>query len=200
MIDWVIFLPACFALNMACGPSNLLAMTHGAKSGVTFAQKAAIARLIVFVPMIAASALGLCLLLTTSEVVYGIAKFIGAAYLIWLGIALWRSAKTLNPEEFLDRSGSMRSAFKREALLAISIPKAILTFAAFFPQFVILDAYWQSYALLGAAFLVMEAVAIFAYALGGSVAAAFASDKIPVFQRISGGMMCIFGSLLLFAS
>ena len=175
-------------------------MTHGAKSGVPYAQKAAIARLIVFVPMIAASALCLGLLLTTSEVVYGIAKFIGAAYLIWLGIALWRSAKTLNPEEFLDRSVSMQIAFKREALLAISNPKAILTFAAFFPQFVILDAYWQSYALLGAAFLVMEAVAIFAYALGGSVAAAFASDKIPVFQRISGGMMCIFGSLLLFAS
>ena len=150
--------------------------------------------------MIAASALGLGLLLTTSEVVYGIAKFIGAAYLIWLGIALWRSAKTLNPEEFLDRSVSMKIAFKREALLAISNPKAILTFAAFFPQFVILDAYWQSYAMLGAAFLVMEAVAIFAYALGGSVAAGFAADKIPVFQRISGGMMCIFGTLLLFAS
>ena len=200
MIDWIIFLPACFALNMACGPSNLLAMTHGAKSGVPFAQKAAVARLIVFVPMIAASALGLGLLLTTSEVVYGIAKFIGAAYLIWLGIALWRSAKALNPEEFLDKSVSMKIAFKREALLAISNPKAILTFAAFFPQFVILDAYWQSYAMLGAAFLVMEAVAIFAYALGGSVAAAFAADKIPVFQRISGGMMCIFGTLLLFAS
>lgn len=200
MIDWIIFLPACFALNMACGPSNLLAMTHGAKSGVPFAQKAAIARLIVFVPMIAASALGLGLLLTTSEVVYGIAKFIGAAYLIWLGISLWRSAKTLNAEEFLDRSVSTETAFKREALLAISNPKAILTFAAFFPQFVILEAYWQSYAMLGAAFLIMEAIAIFAYALGGSVAAAFAADKIPVFQRVSGAMMCVFGTLLLVSS
>ncbi|MEL8054570.1 MAG: LysE family translocator [Pseudomonadota bacterium] len=200
MIDWIIFLPACFALNMACGPSNLLAMTHGAKSGVPFAQKAAIARLIVFVPMIAASALGLGLLLTTSEVVYGIAKFIGAAYLIWLGIALWRSAKTLSTEEFLDRSVSMKTAFKREALLAISNPKATLTFAAFFPQFVIVDAYWQSYAMLGAAFLIMEAVAIFAYAFGGSVAATLAADKIPVFQRISGAMMCVFGTLLLMAS
>ena len=200
MIDWVIFLPACFALNMACGPSNLLAMTHGAKSGVTFAQKAAIARLIVFVPMIAASALGLGLLLTTSEVVYGIAKFIGAAYLIWLGISLWRSAKTLKSEEFLDKSVSMKNAFRTEALLAISNPKAILTFAAFFPQFVIIDAYWQSYAMLGAAFLIMEAIAIFAYALGGSVASTFAADKIPVFQRVSGAMMCLFGTLLLMPS
>jgi len=200
MIDWIIFLPACFALNMACGPSNLLAMTHGAKSGVPFAQKAAIARLIVFVPMIAASALGLGLLLTASEVVFSIAKIIGAAYLIWLGISLWRSAKTLKSEEFLDRSVSMKIAFRTEALLAISNPKAILTFAAFFPQFVIIDAYWQSYAMLGAAFLIMEAIAIFAYALGGSVAATFAATKIPVFQRISGAMMCVFGTLLLVAS
>ena len=200
MVDCICFLLACFALNIACGRSNLLAMTHGAKCGVPFAQKAAIARLIVFVPMIAASALGLGLLLTASPFVFGIAKAIGAAYLIWLGIALWRSAKTLKSEEFLDKSVSMKIAFRTEALLAISNPKAILTFAAFFPQFVILDAYWQSYAMLGAAFLIMEAIAIFAYALGGSVASTFAADKIPVFQRISGAMMCVFGTLLLMAS
>lgn len=200
MIDWVIFLPACFALNMACGPSNLLAMTHGAKSGVPFAQQAAIGRLIVFVPMIAASALGLGLLLTASELVFNIVKTIGAAYLIWLGISLWRSAKTLKSEEFLNRSVSMKIAFRTEALLALSNPKAILTFTAFFPQFVIVDAYWQSYAMLGAAFLVMEAIAILAYALGGSVASTFAANKIRVFQRISGAMMCLFGTLLLVPS
>ena len=37
MIDWLIFIPACLALNLAFGPYNLLAMTHGAKSGVVFA-------------------------------------------------------------------------------------------------------------------------------------------------------------------
>ena len=52
MIDWIIFIPACFALNLAFGPNNLLAMTHGAKAGVAFAQKAAFGRIIVFVPMI----------------------------------------------------------------------------------------------------------------------------------------------------
>lgn len=40
---------------------------------------------------------------------------------------------------------SIGKALKAEALVAVSNPKAILIFAAFFPQFVAVDAYWQSY-------------------------------------------------------
>lgn len=197
MIEWIIFVPACFALNLAFGPNSLLAMTHGARSGVIFAQKAAIGRLIVFIPMIAISALGLGLVLTTSALVFSIAKVVGAAYLIWLGLSLWRSAKTMRPEDIAGGSISTRNAFKSEALVAVSNPKAILIFAAFFPQFVALEAYWQSYAMLGGAFLIMEAVAIFAYAVFGRLASTFAAGKIPTLQRVSGATMCLFGALLL---
>jgi threonine/homoserine/homoserine lactone efflux protein len=193
----MIFLPACFALNVACGPSNLLAMTNGARSGVGFAQKAAIGRLLVFVPMITISALGFGLILTASGFVFGISKLIGAAYIVWIGLSLWRSAKHLNTDEFLGESIPMRHAFRAETLVALSNPKAILTFAAFFPQFVAVEAYWQSYAMLGAAFLIMEAVAILAYATCGQVASTFAASKIPTLQRVSGAVMCVFGVLIL---
>ena len=172
-------------------------MTNGARSGIGFAQKAAIGRLIVFVPMIAVSALGFGLILTASPFVFGISKLIGAAYIIWLGIALWRSASTINTDEFLGETSSMGSAFRAEALVALSNPKAILTFAAFFPQFVAVETYWQSYTLLGFAFLVMEAVAILAYAAGGQLASTFAASKIPTLQRISAAVMCVFGALIL---
>ena len=197
MIEWLIFIPACFALNLAFGPNNLLAMTNGARAGIIFAQKAAVGRLIVFVPMIALSALGLGLVLTTSAVVFSIAKVVGAIYLVWLGISLWRSAKTLQLEGLAGGKTSLSRAFKTEALVAVSNPKAILIFAAFFPQFVAIEAYWQSFALLGLAFLVMEAVAIFAYAAFGKLASRFASAKLPTLQRVSGATMCIFGVLLL---
>lgn len=81
--------------------------------------------------------------------------------------------------------------------MAVSNPKAILIFAAFFPQFVVTETYWQSYAMLGVAFLVMEAVAIFAYANFGKFASSFASNKIATMQRVSGLTMCLFGALLL---
>ena len=93
MIDWFIFLPACFALNLAFGPNNLLAMTYGAKTGVTFAQKAALGRLLIFIPMIAVSALGLGVFLTASALLFAVVKAVGAAYLIWLGFSLWRSVR-----------------------------------------------------------------------------------------------------------
>lgn len=197
MIDWVIFIPACFALNLAFGPNNLLAMTHGAKAGVTFAQSAALGRLLVFIPMIAASALGLGAIFSASAFVFGIVKVVGATYLIWLGISLWRSARTMNVAHLQTKPVTYFRAFKAEALVALSNPKAILIFAAFFPQFVVLENYWQSYALLGAAFLFMEAVAVFAYASLGRFASSFASTSLPLMQRLSGIMMCLFGVLLL---
>ncbi|WP_195822780.1 LysE family translocator [Roseobacter sp. MH60115] len=197
MIDWLVFVPACFALNLAFGPNNLLAMTNGARSGVVFAQKAAVGRLLVFVPMIAISALGLGIVLTTSALVFSIAKVIGATYLIWLGISLWRSAKAMKTQNLSGEQVSLSQAFRAESLVAVSNPKAILIFAAFFPQFVIVDAYWQSFAMLGAAFLVMEAVAIFTYAAFGRMASRFAAGKLSMLQRASGATMCLFGILLL---
>ncbi|MFK7871485.1 MAG: LysE family translocator [Roseobacter sp.] len=197
MVDWILFVPACFALNLAFGPNNLLAMTNGAKAGIGFAQTAAIGRLIVFVPMIAVSALGLGVLLTESAFVFSIVKVIGAAYLIWLGVSLWRSAGSVDRSGFQESPTTLGQAFRSEALVACSNPKAILIFAAFFPQFINVDAYWQSYAMLGGAFLAMEVVAIFAYAAFGRLALSFAAGKLPVMQRMSGATMCLFGVLLL---
>ena len=70
-------------------------MTNGARSGVVFARKAAFGGLLVFVTMIAISALGLGIVLTTSVLVFSTAKVVGAAYLIWLGISLWRTASAM---------------------------------------------------------------------------------------------------------
>lgn len=197
MIDWIIFLPACFALNLAFGPNNLLALMHGARAGVVFSQCAALGRLMVFVPMITVSALGLGVVLTTSAVVFSFVKVIGAAYLIWLGLSLWRSSASIELGVADGAKLNLLRAFKTEAIVALSNPKAILIFAAFFPQFVALDAYWQSYAMLGAAFIGMEAIAICVYALIGRFASKFSAGKLPLMQRASGLTMALFGLLLL---
>ena len=197
MIDWLIFIPACFALNLAFGPNNLLAMTNGARSGVAFAQRAAVGRLICFAPMIAASAFGLGLLLTTSAMIFTAVKMIGALHLIWIGINLVRSVRGLTLDSLGKVAPSPAQAFRNEALVALSNPKAILIFAAFFPQFVDINTYWQSYAKLGASFIGLEVVAIFLYASAGKFAAGYAADKLPLMQKLSGWTMCLFGVLLL---
>ncbi|HCI07903.1 MAG TPA: lysine transporter LysE, partial [Sulfitobacter sp.] len=55
MIDYLVFVPACFAINLAFGPNNLMALTNGAQRGVGFAVIASLGRLIAFIPMIAVS-------------------------------------------------------------------------------------------------------------------------------------------------
>ena len=199
MIDLLVFLPACFALNLAFGPNNLLALTHGAQNGIAFALGSSTARLAVFVPMIAASALGLGVLLSTSALLFGVIKIIGAAYLIWMGIKLLMTKPSRSTDTEGPLKPTFRQAFRREAFVAASNPKAILIFAAFFPQFVDTAAYWQSYATLGAAFIALEACAIAIYAAAGQFASTFAATRLHWFQRTSGAGMIAFGLLLLFS-
>ncbi|WP_172296608.1 LysE family translocator [Pseudoruegeria sp. HB172150] len=198
MTDVLLFVPACFALNLAFGPNNLLAMTHGARNGVGFAFGASMARLAVFVPMIAASALGLGLVMATSAIVFNAVKIVGAIYLIWIGVKLLRTAPAVGAVA-AGQVSSFPKALRSEALVAVSNPKAILIFAAFFPQFVDMSNYWLSYLVLGAVFLALEAVAIVIYASAGRFAAGVAADRLHWFQRASGGGMILFGLLLLFS-
>ena len=190
----LLFLPACFALNLAFGPNNLLSLTNAARQGVGFAVLAASGRLIVFAPMIAISAAGLGLLLATSALVFNIVKLLGAAYLIYLGVRLLLSASKA-------RLGSgatlpLASAFRQECLVALGNPKAILIFTAFFPQFVSPENYWQSFALLGLLFLVLELIAIALYACLGRFVAKAAAQRLVWLTRASGVAMIVFGSLL----
>ncbi|TQV76338.1 LysE family translocator [Denitrobaculum tricleocarpae] len=197
MLDLLIFVPACFALNLAFGPNNLLALTHAAQRGIAFAVWAGIGRLLVFIPMIALSALGLGVVLSASSLVFTLVKVLGAAYLIWLGWKLWKSSYKMKPGDLSQAAMSLRGAFRREGLVAVGNPKAILIFAAFFPQFVQVDSYFESYAFLGAVFLLLEAIAISLYAALGALAARAAASKLHWFQRASGLGMMLFGGLLL---
>ncbi len=197
MSNLALFIPACFALNLAFGPSNLLALTHGAQAGPLFAIRAGLGRLLAFAPMIAISAMGLGLILAASETVFSIVKVLGAAYLVWLGIRLFRSAAKAGRIETNGPPMSLGQAFRREVLIAVGNPKAILIFAAFFPQFIVTDRYWESYLLMGTLFLALELVAIAVYAVGGSLMARAASRHLNWVQRGSGVGMIVFGGLLL---
>ena len=190
----LLFLPACFALNLAFGPNNLLSLTNAARQGVGFAVLAASGRLIAFAPMIAISAAGLGLLLATSAVVFNIVKLLGAAYLIYLGIRLLLSASSARLGA--GATLSLGNAFRQECLVALGNPKAILIFTAFFPQFVAPDNYWQSFAILGALFLVLELIAIALYACLGRFVAKAAAQRLVWLTRASGFAMIVFGSLL----
>ncbi|PWR23993.1 LysE family translocator [Zavarzinia compransoris] len=196
---FLLFLPACFAVNLAFGPNNLLALTNGARVGVGRTVLASGGRMIAFALMIAIAGLGLGALLATSALAFNIVKWAGAAYLVYLGVRLLKAG---GPAADVEAAAprTLAALARQEFVVAAGNPKAILVFTAFLPQFVDPGAYALSFTILGATFLVLEAVAIALYALiGARLGAAMARGRAMAwFNRISGSLMILFGVLLAF--
>lgn len=199
----LLFVPACFALNMAFGPNNLLSVSIGAQHGLVPALVAAAGRLVAFAIMIAVAAFGMGALLLASALAFTVVKLAGAAYLVWLGIRLMRA--DAGPDEGAPQPGLARGGIggliRQEFLVAIGNPKAILIFTAFFPQFVVPGDYWGSFASLGAVFLALELIAIALYAYAGSRLSGVMRQArgLRWINRISGATMIAFGAMLALA-
>ncbi|WP_110601502.1 LysE family translocator [Salinicola lusitanus] len=194
----LVFLPACFALNMAFGPNNLLATTNAARVGPFKAVIASLGRIAAFIPMIAIAGIGLGTLLTTSMWFFTLVKWIGAAYLAWLGLKLLLGApRAVEFEDSVPRS--VGSLMRQEFLVAAGNPKAILIFTAFLPQFVAPDHYALSFTILGTLFLAMEVLAVAVYAVLGSRIGKYlrSGRAMQWFNRASGSLMLLFSLGLL---
>jgi len=198
---FLVFAPACFAINMAFGPNNLLSLTNAARSGVVPAILAAAGRIVSFAVMIAIAGVGLGAVLAASESVFTIVKWAGAAYLVWIGVNLIRAEAPLLRDDAATPRLSLRKLTLQELWVAAGNPKAILVFTAFFPQFVDPAAYALSFAILGLTFLVFETFAIVVYSFIGAKLGRYVRDgrTLKWFNRTSGAMMIGFGLALIFA-
>jgi threonine/homoserine/homoserine lactone efflux protein len=196
----LLFVPACFALNLAFGPNNLLSLTYGLQQGVRTAVLASGGRLVAFALMIGLTALGVGAVLAASEAAFTILKWAGAAYLVWLGVKILRASGSPAPSLEPSPERSLRSLSLQEFWTAIGNPKAILIFTAFLPQFIEPRSYWTSFALTGLIFLVLEVLAVLFYAVLGQRLRTLSRNRhfVGWLNRISGATMIGFGVALLF--
>ena len=134
--NWLIYLLAAIGLSLSPGPNGLLALTHGALHGRGKALYTIFGGAVGFVTIIALSMFGIGALLKTSLAWLTVMKWLGGAYLVWLGIQVWRSPPLALE---LDTGVEPRpgwSLFQQGALSALTNPKALLFFTAFLPQFI----------------------------------------------------------------
>lgn len=197
----LLFIPACFALNMAPGPNNLLSMANAKRYGVRVACYAGIGRIVAFSGMITLAATGLASILYASEKLFLAIKLGGGLYLLWLAFQLWNADSTDSDSASLGRK-SLFGLARQEFLLATGNPKAILIFTAFLPQFVDPsgDVGFQFF-VLGACFLILEWVAIAGYAYFGSALRHWFSrpSMRRIFNRTCAALLASAGAGLLFA-
>ena len=133
---WLIYLAATIGLSASPGPNGLLALTHGAMHGRRKAMNTIVGGACGFVAVIALSMFGIGALLQSSLVWLTVLKWLGGAYLVFLGVQVWRSPPIgfeLTPAAGVATPWSM---FRQGALSALTNPKGLLFFAAFLPQFI----------------------------------------------------------------
>ena len=88
---WLIYFAAALGLSLSPGPNGLLALTHGALHGRRMTLWTIFGGSFGFVAVIALSMFGIGALLQTSLVWLTVLKWLGGAYLVWLGIQVWRA-------------------------------------------------------------------------------------------------------------
>lgn len=126
------FVVITIVLIVTPGPVVTFVIATGATRGVRAALLAVLGTTIGNAILLALIAIGLSWILKNAAIVFEILRWIGVAYLIWLGIQAWRSA---------GQEGGMiappgRVYFRRGLAVALTNPKTIAFFTAFLPQFV----------------------------------------------------------------
>ncbi|HVY20560.1 MAG TPA: LysE family translocator [Bauldia sp.] len=176
LATWFAFLISSIVLLLIPGPTVLLvvsySLTQGRKVAVAMAAGVALGD---FTAMTLSLA-GLGALLLTSATLFTVLKWIGAVYLIYLGIRLWRAPPVLPELEAAPRArGIVAHAF---AVTALN-PKSIAFFVAFVPQFI------DHARPLLPQFVILEATFV-TFATANALAYALAADRLRARVRQRG--------------
>lgn len=210
-MDAFFFIPVAIMLALVPGPNNFCALNNGIRRGVGAALLATFGRVTAFAIFLTISALGLGAMLLASETAFEAVKWIGAAYLFYLGWRAWRS-REFHGLELADGAAaatagrgapkSVRALAMQEFLLGITNPKAIMLFAAIFPQFIDQSRPApHQFLVLGSIYLASEFVSTAVYSACGTQIRQFirTSRGVARLNKLTGGFFIGAGALLLAA-
>ena len=160
---WITYCLATIILSVTPGPGVFSSISsglhHGFRVGVWNGVGMQLANLI----LIAIVSLGLGALLLASDTLFSLVKWLGVAYLVYLGIATWR-APVRGFEDTRDDAKSIRDVFMRGFWVNLTNPKGMIFFAAILPQFVdVARPQFAQYAILAATTFLVDIVIMAAY-------------------------------------
>ncbi|GAA4126692.1 LysE family translocator [Aminobacter aganoensis] len=193
------YVVACIVIVLIPGPTVTLiiasSIRHGTRAGLA---NVAGTQLGVAV-MIAIVGIGLNQMIETMGHWFEWVRLLGAAYLIWLGIQMFRSSGRLEADGSPKRPRG--GFFLQGFLVAISNPKTLIFFGAFIPQFIDPTAnYAQQIVIMGITAMVFAALSDSTYAVAAGRAGRFLSARrLKLMTRISGTFLVGGGVWLAFS-
>ncbi|SFE17515.1 LysE family translocator [Paracidovorax konjaci] len=213
-MDALLFAPVAVAIALTPGPNNFCGLNNGIRAGVGAAMVATLGRVASFAIFLTVSAVGLGAMLLASEAAFTAVKWVGAAYLFWLGWRAWNS-REFGGLDLVEGEGAApaapgsaaapkwRALIAQEFLLGITNPKAIILFAAVFPQFIDpAQPAARQFLVLGSVYLLAEFVSTAVYAsCGRQIRRVIRSQRGVVrLNKATGGFFMGAGGLLLAAN
>lgn len=188
---WAAFAAATAVLLVIPGPTILLVVSYALGQGWRTALPTAAGVALGDFTAMTLSMLGVGALLATSATVFTALKWAGAAYLVWLGIKLFRAGGTLDASPREDAVSSLKMLGHAWLVTALN-PKSLTFFVAFLPQFLDPKAdFWTQMLIFEATFVTLAAANAFGYALIASRARAVVSSPraIRAINRTGGTLL-----------
>ena len=197
----LLFSLVAFVAIATPGPTVLLALSNGSRYGLRRSLPGIGGAVVSDFALVGAVALGLGALLAASEFWFSVLKYVGAAYLAWLGLRMLRSKGGFE----LPGAGSAapaqgRAVFMKSFLVAVTNPKGYLFCSALLPQFIDpAAAQLPQYVSIAIVFAALDAFVMFGYALAGARAATLLRSTMTRWldRACGGALLALAGSLLL---
>lgn len=192
MAEWttlVAYMLACVFIVIVPGPSVTVIIANSLRTGTRAGMANVAGTQAGLLIMIGVLALGLETVVALMGEMFVWIKLAGAAYLIWLGIKLWRSDGSLGDPDAADGPARSLSGYFWQGFFVIwSNPKALFFFGAFIPQFIVpgSNAALQT-VVLGLIFMVIATVLDSGYALAaGKTGRLLSRSNVRILERVSG--------------
>ena len=194
---WLTFVVASLALLLIPGPTVLLVLSYAISQGKRVALATVGGVALGDLIAMCASMAGLGALVLASATLFTVLKWIGAAYLVYLGVKLYKSASTASLGD-LEKVTEARAAsvFGHAAAVTALNPKSIVFFIAFVPQFIAVEnPLLPQFAILITTFVGLAALNALAYALlADKLRSKIARPSILAwFSRVGGSALIAMG-------
>ena len=199
---WLIYASTIFLASIVPGPSMILALTCGLRYGKGRALFAGFGNVAATMIQANLSIAGLGMLLLSYPAAFMAIKYMGAAYLAYLGIKLLRApAGALSANSHDSTDLPRRSLFAQGFLVAMGNPKAVIFFTALFPQFLDTNGVTPaSYLVLTITLAAIALACFMVYAFGGQSASRLLDGAKGTWMgRILGGGFLGAGAVLAFS-
>ena len=161
---WLTYFLATVILSVTPGPGVFSSISSGLHHGFRLGLWNGVGMQAANFTSVCLVSAGLGALLLASETVFSIVKWLGVAYLVYLGIVTWRAPARAFVDSGEDGVHTPRQVFARGFLVNITNPKGIIFFVAILPQFIDVGRPQAvQYAILAATTLVVDLVVMMAY-------------------------------------